>query len=233
MEILGCLLIGFLLAELATMVTTLYLHRSSTHKSVKFHFFVEFVFQLILWLTTGINRKEWVAVHLSHHSNTDKEGDPHSPVLLGFWRVQLGNVLLYRRAARDPKIMKLGERVNLSWAEKNLFTSPLLGLSIGIGMACLIFGWWQGLLISLFHTVFYLELNSLVNAYCHLWGYKNFPEADAFNSKWVAWITGGEGFHNAHHYKPGSPKLSNKKWEFDMGWVIIKTLKFFRLAETK
>ena len=33
---------------------------------------------------------------------TDVEGDPHSPVLLGWVRVQLTNAALYRREARNP-----------------------------------------------------------------------------------------------------------------------------------
>ena len=42
-----------------------------------------------------------MAVHRRHHAFTDVEGDPHSPLLDGFLAVQLGNPVLYRRAARD------------------------------------------------------------------------------------------------------------------------------------
>jgi hypothetical protein len=42
-------------------------------------------------------------VHRKHHAFTDKEGDPHSPLLLGFWKVQLGNVFYYVREARNPE----------------------------------------------------------------------------------------------------------------------------------
>jgi len=30
----------------------------------------------------------WVAIHKEHHHHTDKEGDPHSPEHMGFFRVQ-------------------------------------------------------------------------------------------------------------------------------------------------
>ena len=43
--------------------------------------------------------REWVAVHRKHHAATDTADDPHSPLVVGFWRVQLGNVGLYKRAA--------------------------------------------------------------------------------------------------------------------------------------
>ena len=78
-------LLAFLLAESSTLVTSVYLHRSSTHQSVKFHPAVEFFFQFWLWITTGINRMEWVAVHIYHHLFADEPGDPHSPIVMGFW----------------------------------------------------------------------------------------------------------------------------------------------------
>ena len=229
-NILKLLLCGFVVAQVATLVTTLYLHRGSTHKSLEFNPVIEFFFQLTLWITTGINRKEWVAVHLCHHAHTDEEGDPHSPLLLGLKEVQLGNVFLYRKAAKDPKVLWYGRNIQLSWVERNLFFSPYLGLLIGVSLACWGFGWWQGILVSLLHTIFYLQLNSLVNAYCHVKGYKNFPEFPAFNSIWAGLSTCGEGFHNNHHHKPGNPKLSDKWFEFDIGWLVVQFLQLFGLA---
>lgn len=230
-EFLICILLGFGVAQVATLVTTAYLHRASTHKAVKFHPAVEFIFQLILWLTTGIKRLEWVAVHLCHHAHTDVDGDPHSPVLLGFWRVQLANPLLYRRAARDPKVLEYGRNIRLSLVEQVLFSSSVSGLVLGILILCLLLGLWQGIVVAITHAIFYLQLNSLVNAYCHKWGYKNFPLAYAFNSLWVGLITGGEGFHNNHHHKPTSARLGLKLTEPDIGWGFIRLLQTLRLAK--
>jgi len=64
--------------------------------------YYDVLFRLILWITTGQRRQEWVAVHRKHHTFTDREGDPHSPRLLGLWRVQLLNVYYYMREARNP-----------------------------------------------------------------------------------------------------------------------------------
>jgi len=235
LDILLYVLYGFGVAQFATLLTTVYLHRSSTHKAVEFHPAVQFFFQLGLWIMTGINRNQWVAVHLCHHAHTDVEGDPHSPVMLSFLKVQMANPILYRRAARDPKVMELyGDRVSLSWAERNIFASKyvgFLGTSVGIVIACLIFGWWQGLVLSLSHMLFYLQLNGLVNSYCHMWGYKNFPNDHAFNSFLIAPITAGEGYHNNHHHMPGSARLGMKWYEVDLGWIFIRVLQQFGLTE--
>ncbi len=225
-------LLGCLLAEFASLLTTVYLHRGSTHRSITFNPVLEFFMQLGLWLTTGIDRVQWVAVHLCHHKYTDKEGDPHSPLLLGFWRVQLGNLFLYRRAARDPRVLAYGKNIIPTVAERVLFRHTALGLLVGIAALWYAFGFLPMLVIAGTHTVLYMFLlNNLVNGWCHAKGYKNFLSAPAFNNHFIAWITMGEGLHNNHHHRPGSPSLRYRRHELDLGWIVIKVLCAFHLAE--
>jgi stearoyl-CoA desaturase (delta-9 desaturase) len=67
-----------------TMVSvTLYLHRSQSHRGVEFHPVLSHAMRFWLWMTTGMNTKQWVAVHRKHHQSTDIEGDPHSPHVFG------------------------------------------------------------------------------------------------------------------------------------------------------
>lgn len=238
MEILywiGCLLAGFMIAQVASIATTLYLHRGTTHRAIIFNPFVEFLFQLNLWLTTGINRKEWEAVHLCHHAHADVEGDPHSPLIIGFWKVQLFNAFFYWRAAKDPKVLWYARHRQPVYFEKiiaRIRGSGIIGISIGITLACFVFGVKAGLIISLLHTLFYVFfLNNLVNGWCHYRGYKNYKEAVAFNNRFIAFITMGEGLHNNHHHSPGSPKLSHRSNEFDPGWLILKIIVMLGLAK--
>ncbi len=231
----GCLLVGFFIAEIASVSTTLYLHRGTTHRAITFHPIIEFLFQFNLWLSTGINRKEWEAVHLCHHAHADEEGDPHSPLIYGFWKVQLFNAFFYWRATKDPKVLwyaKHRQPVGFEKLVSRIWGSGVLGLIIGVSLACYIFGLKTGLLISSFHALLYVFfLNNLVNGWCHYRGYKNYPQTVAFNNRFIALITMGEGLHNNHHYSPGSPKLSHKSNEFDLGWGILKILSFLGLAK--
>ena len=73
----------------------------SSHRAITMSPGLRFTCRALTWIMTGIKPREWVAVHRRHHAFTDVEGDPHSPVLEGFATVQIGNVVLYRRAARD------------------------------------------------------------------------------------------------------------------------------------
>ena len=101
------------------------------------HPLLDWVFRAVLWLSTGMRRQEWVAVHRKHHTFTDREGDPHSPMLLGFWKVQLFNVYYYAREAMAPDIVRKfapdlvedkWDRYVFSWGWSGLF----LGTSIGV-----------------------------------------------------------------------------------------------------
>ena len=92
---------SLVLAQVATFATSIYLHRALAHRSLTLHPVADWLFRLVLWVTTGQSRQQWVAVHRKHHTFTDREGDPHSPRLLGFWKVQLGNVYYYVREARN------------------------------------------------------------------------------------------------------------------------------------
>src|SRR5437879_5581357 len=93
--------VGFLVAQFATLVTTIYLHRALSHRALALSPGARRTFRLLTWVTTGIRPRQWVAVHRKHHAYADVEGDPHSPLLEGFAAVQFGNVVLYRRVARD------------------------------------------------------------------------------------------------------------------------------------
>ena len=100
------LVVSAIITQVAVFSTTIYLHRTATHKALSVHPAVEWLFKIALWLTTGILTKEWVAVHRKHHAFTDEEGDPHSPALEGFWNVQLGNVFYYIREVRKTDVVE-------------------------------------------------------------------------------------------------------------------------------
>jgi stearoyl-CoA desaturase (delta-9 desaturase) len=225
MHLLLALIAGFVVAQVATLVTTVYLHRSLAHRSLSVNRPVETIFRILTWITTGIRPRQWVAVHRKHHAYTDVEGDPHSPVLLGYARVQFGNVGLYRRVAKDNlTVRKYARDLRPDRWDALFFDHALVGLGIGIGFLCLTLGWKTGLLAAGFHTVLYLMLNAAVNAVGHTFGSQPY-ENGARNNQWLAWLTSGEGLHNNHHAAPTSARLALGKGEIDPGWWLVRVLK--------
>lgn len=229
-SLVTALIAAAIVTTIANTGTTVYLHRALSHRALTLHPAVAWVFRLTIWLTTGIKPKEWVAVHRKHHAYTDEEGDPHSPVLLGWWFVQRMNVSLYRRALSDSSLVSKYARdlPDDKW-DKLMFGHNKTGLGIGIGILMITLGPWTGLLAAFIHANVYLAGNAAVNALGHHFGKR--PHANnATNLQWLAFFTMGEGLHNNHHAAPSSARLSHTRGQIDFGWWVIRTLTATRLA---
>jgi stearoyl-CoA desaturase (delta-9 desaturase) len=219
-----------------------YLHRKVTHGALALHPAIEAVCKFWNWTTSGIVPLQWAAVHRKHHQFTDQEGDPHSPHLLGLWKVFFWNVALYRKEAKNPETLRVfihqKEWDSRSWFDTHIFSRGLVGLAIGIATLCGLLGIVPGLIASATHAILYmLVLSPAVNSICHskFWiGYQRYKRGNhvkhAYNNLPVALFTCGEGNHNNHHEAPKAAKLSRKWWEPDPGWYAIWLLKIFKLA---
>jgi len=221
-DVLIAALAGLAVCQLALFLTTTYLHRALAHRALRMRHALAMVCRVVLWVTTGIKPRQWVAVHRKHHAFTDIEGDPHSPVLRGYAAVQFGNVGMYRKVANDAQaVSRYARDVTVDRWDTMLFDHALVGLGIGIGMLCVVFGWKVGLLAAGIHTVSYLLLNAAVNAVGHRFGRRPNPGL-ATNSQWLAWLTAGEGLHNNHHAASTSAHLARARGEHDPAWPAIR-----------
>ncbi|MBM3671206.1 MAG: hypothetical protein FJW86_03295 [Actinobacteria bacterium] len=224
---------GLLIAQLATLATTVYLHRGLTHRALTVHPAAALPLRFFLWISTGMRAREWVAVHRKHHAASDTPDDPHSPIVLGFWRVQLANAALYRRTARDGATVDTYARdLPPSRLDRWLFDRAWLGLAIGITLACLIFGWQTGLLVSVVHMVTYLMMSGAINAVGHTHGSRP-HDNKATNGRVLALFTLGEGLHNNHHNAPQSARFSERFGEIDFGWWTVRLLSAVGLVKVR
>jgi stearoyl-CoA desaturase (delta-9 desaturase) len=231
--LLVALVAGFAVTLIANIATTVFLHRALSHRALTLSAPVRFVFRVVTWLTTGIRPRQWVAVHRKHHAFTDIEGDPHSPVLLGWVKVQMKNVALYKReASNDDTINKYAKDLPADRWDRLLFDHALLGLGIGIALLVVVFGPVAGLLAAFVHVNLYLGGSAAVNAIGHHFGRRPYPNG-AGNLQWLAFLTAGEGLHNNHHAAPTSAKLSHRWYEIDLGWYVIRMLTWTRLARVR
>lgn len=231
-ELLRALLLaaaaGWIVAQLATFATTVYLHRTLSHRALAMRPPVAFAFRVLVWITTGIRPRQWVAVHRKHHAFTDVEGDPHSPALLGWLRVQTCNVGLYRKVAADEsQVTRYARDLPADRWDRVLFDRAWLGLGIGTALLIATLGVRVGLIAAAVHTVAYLQLNSAVNAITHTFGRRPFDNG-ATNLQWLALLTMGEGLHNNHHAAPTSAKLAFGRFEIDPAWPVVAVMQRLR-----
>jgi stearoyl-CoA desaturase (delta-9 desaturase) len=231
--VLTGIVLGVCIFQVAGLATTLYLHRALAHRAMKVSPPLAAVFRVVIWMSSGIRPRQWVAVHRKHHAFTDIPGDPHSPKLVGFLAVQFNNVGLYRRAARDADVVARYSRDIPHDIWDRLFLDRAL-LGVGIAMAAVWAGLgWEVMLVAAgVHVVLYMFLNAAVNAVGHAWGKAPYPNT-AFNNQWLAWLTVGEGLHNNHHAAPSSARFAHHRAEFDPGWWAILALTRLKLITVR
>lgn len=223
------------MTHITIVSVTLFLHRSQAHKSVQFHPAINHFFRFWLWMTTGMNTREWVAVHRKHHQASDTPSDPHSPKIYGIWRVLFGGAFLYVRAKQDPEVLKLGVGTPNDWIEKKVYTPhPYFGILLMLVIDLVLFGpvgivvWGVQMIWIPFWAA------GVINGLAHWIGYRNYEVMDTSRNLLPVgvWI-GGEELHNNHHGQGANPKFSTKWWEIDIGWFYIKLLSLIGLAKIR
>ncbi|WP_322032290.1 acyl-CoA desaturase [Paraburkholderia sp. J76] len=229
-----------LFAVVVTHITiigvTVYLHRCQAHRALDLHPIASHFFRFWLWMTTGMLTGQWAAIHRKHHAKCETEEDPHSPQTRGIWKVLLEGAELYRAEAKNEETLRrFSHGTPNDWMERNVYTRyPILGVSIMMVIDVALFG-------AVGLTVWAVQMAwipfwaaGVVNGLGHFWGYRNFNSSDAStNLLPIGIIIGGEELHNNHHTFATSAKLSNKWYEFDIGWMYIRMMQAVGLAKVK
>jgi stearoyl-CoA desaturase (delta-9 desaturase) len=229
---------GYVLATLAlTHVTiaavTIFLHRSQAHRAVDLHPVVSHFFRFWLWLTSGMVTKEWVAIHRKHHAKCETPEDPHSPQTRGIRKVFWEGSELYRAEAKVTETLeKYGHGTPDDWLERNVYSRhSAKGIILMMAIDLVLFGP-IGLTIWAVQMAWIpVTAAGIINGIGHYWGYRNFACEDA-STNILPWgiLIGGEELHNNHHAYGTSARLSNKWYEFDIGWLYIKLMSYVGLA---
>lgn len=210
-------------------------HRYFAHRTFRTSRAVQFAFALIGAACVQRGPLWWAAHHRTHHAHADTARDPHSPGLYGFLWSHMGWFLTPRgfrtEWKRVPDLAKLPE---LRWLDRYdavvpvvlaaaLYVlgvvlqqvAPRLGTS---GGQMLVWGFFVSTVV-LFHAT--VTINSLA----HGCGKRRFDTRDdSRNNLWLALITFGEGWHNNHHFFPGSVRQGFRWWEIDLTWYGLRLM---------
>jgi stearoyl-CoA desaturase (Delta-9 desaturase) len=230
----GYIVATLVLTHISIAAVTIFLHRHQAHRGLELHPLVSHFFRAWLWLTTGMVTKEWVAIHRKHHARCETPEDPHSPQVYGIKKVFWEGSELYRAASKDQEMLeKYGRGTPDDWLERNVYSKyPWQGVGLMVVADVLLFGP-IGLTIWAIQMLWIpVTAAGIINGIGHYWGYRNFASEDA-STNIVPWgiIIGGEELHNNHHAYGTSAKLSNKWYEFDIGWLYIRIMETLRLAK--
>ena len=232
----GYVLVALALTHVTIAAVTIYLHRHQAHRALELHPIVSHFFRFWLWLTSGMVTKQWAAIHRKHHAKCETPEDPHSPQVLGLKKVFFEGAELYRAESKNQETMdKYGAGTPDDWLEHKVYSgNSAKGIVLMAVINIALFGP-IGLTIWAVQMAWIpVTAAGIINGVGHYWGYRNFTCEDA-STNILPWgiLIGGEELHNNHHAYGSSAKLSNKWYEFDIGWMYIRMMEIVGLAKVK
>eukprot|EP00798_Chlamydomonas_sp_ICE-L_P012766 gene12766-16017_t len=211
---------------------TLSYHRQLSHKSFSTPKWLEYTLAYCGVLSAQGDPMEWVSSHRYHHLHTDTPLDPHSPYE-GLWWSHAGWLLdneatlervSNRTNAADLAAQPFYQHLSKYWLHHVVGSIAVL-FAVG-GLPALIWG-------GVVRMVWVWHVTWMVNSATHVWGKQEYNTGDlSRNNWWVGVLAFGEGWHNNHHAFEFSARHGLQWWQVDVTWMVIKTLKFFGLADS-
>jgi fatty-acid desaturase len=233
-----------------TLGINLCYHRLLTHRGFACPKWLEHGLALLGVCCLQDTPARWVAIHRLHHQHSDRQSDPHSPLVNFFW-AHVGWVLVRNReharlpffeqyardVLRDPFYLRLERHVAWFWI---YWAHALVYFLVGVACGWLTSGQWMvgvqfGLSLLLWgvilRTVLVWHITWAVNSVTHIAGYQNYDTRDDSRNHWlVALVANGEGWHNNHHAEPRSAAHGHRWWELDITYRAIRLLELLGLA---
>ncbi len=197
-------------------------HRYFSHRTYR----TSRAFQLLLAVlgTTAVQKGPlwWAAHHRDHHRFSDGPDDVHSPVQRGFWWSHVGWILSERHdRTRLDRVKDLAGFPELVWLDRWHVVPPVAlaaGLFLAGGLPALLWGFFVST-VALWHGTF------AINSLAHLFGRRRYATSDdSRNSLVLALLTFGEGWHNNHHFYPGSASQGFRWWQVDVSFQALRAL---------
>ena len=209
------------------------LHRLWSHNSYKTNKLVEFILVMMSSGTLQGPVLSWASNHYKHHTYTDKDQDPHSPLkfknrVVGFLWSHIGWMIIGGSYQPIDKItmVKLGRSKLLKWQLQyywqvavfmNIVPPALLGYLIG-GTAMSAYA---GFLFIGIGRAIQQHATFCVNSMCHFLGSKKYYKGTAGDIWWMALFLLGENWHNFHHAFPSDYRNGARWYHFDVHkWII-------------
>jgi len=210
-------------------------HRYFSHKTFQTSRAIQFLFALIGASSVQRGPLWWAAHHRNHHRHTDTAQDPHSPTVHGLVWSHVGWFLTRRgfhtHWERIPDLAKYPE---LRWLDRfDTLVPAALGAALyalGAWLAQVAPQWGtsggQMLVWGFFvSTVVLFHATVTINSLAHAFGSRRFDTRDdSRNNAWLALITFGEGWHNNHHFYPGTVRQGFRWWELDLTWYGLRLM---------
>lgn len=220
------LIIFAIMYSLVALGVTVGFHRMLTHRSFTPSLPIKFILLVLGSMSLEGGALQWATTHTKHHAQSDRAGDPHSPVD-GFVHAHIGWIFrspeadpkVYARHLLQDKLVVFVSRTFLLWAALAYAIPFFAGWLITGTLAGALTGLLWGGLVRQFFTH---HVTWSVNSICHTFGKREFETTDRSRNEWIVGLLAfGEGWHNNHHAFPRSAFHGLHWWQFDLSGYVI------------
>ena len=234
---------GFSTTELLFTIVSYYVcnitvgigfHRLWSHTSYKTTKAVEFILIMLSAATLQGPVLMWASDHYKHHSHTDEEQDPHSPLkysnkILGFLWSHMGWMIFASKESKTITrlvLVKLGSNKLVMWQFKNYWAiAVFMNFVFTAMLGYLITGNMQGAAAGIIFMgigrAIQQQATFLINSLCHFFGSRKYSTNTSGDIWWLAPFLLGENWHNYHHAFPMDYRNGFKWYQFDVHkWII-------------
>jgi stearoyl-CoA desaturase (delta-9 desaturase) len=223
-------LVGWMFAMYALRMfgVTAGYHRYFGHRSYKMGRVAQFAMAFLAQTSAQKGVLWWAAHHRVHHRESDREKDVHSPARRGFWWAHVGWVLSNDYDEYDERsVSEFLKYPEIRWLDKYHWVPTIaFGAFLWLTFGWAVFLW--GYVVS---TVLLYHCTFSINSLAHLFGTRRFDTPDESKNNWLlAIVTMGEGWHNNHHFSPGSCRQGERWWEIDITYMGLKALSWLGIA---
>lgn len=207
-------------------------HRYFSHRTFSTSRAAQFAFAALGASSAQRGPLWWAAHHRAHHRHSDDHPDPHSPTLRGLIWSHMGWFFSDAGSpTRTDEVRDLARFPELRWIDR-WHLVPVIAL----GAACFAVGaladrlapslgmdGWQALVWGFFVSTTVLHHATFtINSLAHLIGTRRYETGDdSRNNLLLAIVTLGEGWHNNHHFNPGSTRQGFYWWEIDLTYYAL------------
>jgi stearoyl-CoA desaturase (delta-9 desaturase) len=233
--------VALALYALRMFAITAFYHRYFAHRTFRTSRAVQFIFAVIGASSVQRGPLWWAAHHRNHHRHTETAADPHSPTVHGFWWSHMGWFLTAEGFRTDwARIPDLAKYPELRWLDRFDTLIPVALAAALFGLGALLEHVAPGLGTSggqmlvwgfFISTVVLFHATVTINSLAHRFGRRRFDTGDdSRNNLWLALLTFGEGWHNNHHFFPGTVRQGFYWWEVDITWYGLRAMSALRLV---
>jgi stearoyl-CoA desaturase (Delta-9 desaturase) len=229
------LLVGACLYVVRMFALTAFYHRYFAHRTFRTSRALQFTFACIGAGCVQRGPLWWAAHHRAHHNHADTAQDPHSPRLRGFLWSHMGWFLTPQGFRTDwRRIPDFARYPELRWLDRYDIVIPVVLASLVFFTGVLLKAQLPGLGTSgpqlliwgfFVSTVVLFHVTVTINSLAHQFGSRRFAtHDDSRNNPWLALLTFGEGWHNNHHFFPGSVRQGFRWWEIDLTYYGLRLM---------